>query len=222
MQVVTYVGELMWGMRQGLGKAYSETGALIFDGRWMADKRHGHGTAWSGVSDGAHDAPGLTYQGEWFADKQHGQGVLSGIQIMSEYRRQHLDDSCAQTCEYVGEFREGYRCGYGILRYLLPGSHAYRKLYQGEWKLGLRDGEGTSYNADGTLRYRGGVCCDTQCHPHSHTPLLLRQCPYLPMQVGRTAPLTASGPCTNDETVLAIWCNEVCSRMAALSTKTQP
>ena len=38
-EVAEQVCELVLGRSEGLGKAYSETGALIFDGRWMARRR---------------------------------------------------------------------------------------------------------------------------------------------------------------------------------------
>ena len=127
-----------------------------YKGQWdEAGRRpHGRGTLV--------DANGVTYEGDWVKGKCHGHGTLTNNDKTVRYTGQwsnhmkhgrgeeRIDDE-----RYVGQFELNERHGTGTVSLVDSGE----SVYEGEWKAGERDGDGTSYwNVEGvnTKRYEGG------------------------------------------------------------------
>jgi len=78
------------------------------------------------------------YVGSWKSNKRSGQGVdSSGGGI------------------YVGEFLDDKRNGEGVLFSSSFAGAAPMVKYAGNWKSGLRSGQGTEYDQDGKIKYEG-------------------------------------------------------------------
>ena len=130
-------------------------GAGQYKGQWdeAVGRPHGRGTMV--------DANGLTYEGDWVKGKYHGHGTLTNATKTDTYTGQWRDDMKHGRGEeriddeyYVGPFEFNERHGTGAVCLVDNGEF----VYEGEWKAGERDGQGTSYlNFLGvnTKRYEG-------------------------------------------------------------------
>lgn len=130
-----YEGEWRNGRRHGMGKLVYAKGGDVYEGQWVDDMREGQGTL-------TH-ANGNTYTGSWAADVKNGHGTFAWLD-----RRE----------EYVGEWKDGKPHGEGEhvwLRVQLESSpFQLRERYVGEWAHGERHGHGTFHYASGA-RYVG-------------------------------------------------------------------
>ena len=116
------------GLRNGKG-VLTWTG-MVYDGDWVADKRHGKGI-WKWTD-------GDIYEGEFKDDIMHGKGIYNWT----------FGDS------YDGEFRNGLFHGKGKFTW------ADGSFYDGNFKDDQRHGEGKYTYADGTVydgEYRDGL-----------------------------------------------------------------
>jgi len=113
-----YVGE--WD-KQGRrsGKGAQIYGDSVYEGYWLADKKHGKGRV---ISDS-----GFVYVGDWRDGLKHGQGKYTD-----------LDGSC-----YEGQFISDLRHGQGKL------TDAVGQEYTGNWKSGKKHGQGKEMWFDG-------------------------------------------------------------------------
>ena len=108
-----------------------DANGVTYEGDWVNGKCHGHGTLTNNDNT-------VTYTGQWRDHMKHGRG------------EERIDDKC-----YVGQFEFNERHGTGTVSLVDSGE----TVYEGEWKVGERDGHGTSYwNVEGvnTKRYEGG------------------------------------------------------------------
>ncbi len=160
-----YSGEVKAGKMHGLGKAY-KAGELIYDGEYAADLRHGKGKEYK---DGL-----LVYYGDWKNERRSGNGKsfeykanisrFSGrntaIITEGEFLLGQLRTTKA-VYKYMGTFTNGAITGSGNL-YVLDatstvsydlqsGTHAY----YGEYKDGLRHGEGIVYSKNLVKQFEG-------------------------------------------------------------------
>ena len=131
-------------------------GAGHYKGQWDEAGRlpHGRGTLV--------DANGVTYEGDWVNGKCHGHGTLTNNDKTVRYTGQWRDhmkhgrgEERIDDERYVGQFELNKRHGTGTVSLVDSGE----TVYEGEWKVGERDGHGTSYwNVEGvnTKRYEGG------------------------------------------------------------------
>lgn len=87
-------GEFMSGMRHGRGKqVYGGDSGDVYEGDWVNDKRHGHGTLSRGNGD--------VYEGSWFADAKQGEGTYYFIGENKRYDGVWMQDRprCGQYSE---------------------------------------------------------------------------------------------------------------------------
>ena len=93
-------------------------------------KKHGQGTCTY--------ANGDKYTGEFFCDKRNGQGTLTTV-------------GPDKYTEYVGEWQNNYRQGFGIETDSTEIDGVFKKYhrYSGEWHEDVAHGQGTSIFSDG-------------------------------------------------------------------------
>ena len=158
-----YDGEILNGLRHGKG-TFTSSGGQIYTGNWLNGKRHGHGEM-------SYDTPKtISYTGEWINDLRDGYGLMTynSGNIYEGYWKE--DKKCGDGCMkwtdrdevYVGSWKDDLAHGYGEHIWgAAPAAHLVNSLsrlicnmYRGEWKLGLRDGFGTFFYANGS-RYSG-------------------------------------------------------------------
>ena len=130
-------------------------GAGQYKGQWdeAGHRPHGHGTLVV--------ASGQTYEGDWVKGKCHGHGTLTNADKTVTYTGQWRDhmkhgrgEERIDDERYVGQFELNERHGTGKVFLVDSGE----SVYEGSWKVGERDGYGTSYrNVEGvhTKRYEG-------------------------------------------------------------------
>ena len=130
-------------------------GAAQYKGQWdeAAHQPHGRGTLVL--------SNGRTYEGNWVDGKLHGHGTLTNATKTVTYTGQWRDhmkhgrgEERINEERYVGQFELNERHGTGNVYLIDNGS----TVYEGTWKMGERDGKGTSYwNMEGvnTKRYEG-------------------------------------------------------------------
>lgn len=77
-QTVLYAGSFKNGLRDGTGKAYSESGVLLYEGDFAEDLYHGSGTQYyeSGI---------IAYTGQFFRGQPQGEGTLYSNQGRALY-----------------------------------------------------------------------------------------------------------------------------------------
>ena len=158
-----YDGQILNGLRHGKG-TFTSSGGQIYSGDWLNGKRHGHG-------DMAYDTPKtISYTGEWINDLRDGYGTMTynSGNIYEGYWKE--DKKCGDGCMkwtdrdeiYIGSWQDDLAHGFGEhIWSAAPAAHLVNSLsrlvcniYRGEWKLGLRDGFGTFFYANGS-RYSG-------------------------------------------------------------------
>ncbi|CAD5123557.1 DgyrCDS11895 [Dimorphilus gyrociliatus] len=130
-----YEGEWKLGKRCGRGKMdYDEEGTSYYSGDWVDNIRQGWGMR--------RYPSGSIYVGCWWRNRRHGHGKM---RWKNEY--------------YVGEFKDGIQHGRGQHVWLSKGKsdssqYPLRNIYDGEWKMGEREGYGVFFYANGA-RYEG-------------------------------------------------------------------
>lgn len=127
-QEVAYEGDYLEDERHGKGKHYNSIKQLVYTGEWERGLRHGQGTSYR--SDGSKE-----FEGAWAYNLWHGSG--------RHYEKDETD--------YVRQatFWESSR--------VAPSPVAVHLAFDGMYKRGQRDGEGTCFFSDGvTVSYRGG------------------------------------------------------------------
>lgn len=103
----------------------------------------------------------IRYDGEWKDDKKHGKGTYKSTKDIPLSSRAHKENifegefsedmmTKGKFSEYLGNIYEGE---FVDNKYHGTGQMIYKKsgkIYEGEWKEGLKDGKGIMYNNDGT------------------------------------------------------------------------
>jgi antitoxin component YwqK of YwqJK toxin-antitoxin module len=126
--VVRYKGDVLMFMPYGHGAFFHDDGIKMVEGQFRFGKMI-YGTHYR--EDGS-----KWYEGEYKDNSWNGFG------------KSYYNDGI--TVCYVGEFKEGWYHGEGIM-YREDGSI----WYEGGWAENTRHGEGTSYNRDGTIFFEG-------------------------------------------------------------------
>jgi hypothetical protein len=168
----TYFGQWKNGKMNGTGKLNFAASGSWFDGLFVDDMRNGRGTM--------HWSNGYMYVGEWQNDKMHGRGVIKntvsafgfndGMIIYDGFFKDGLKhgDDCIEHFQdkstYKGQYKNNKPWGYGC--WLGPELRPYasivrRESYQGEFKNGMKDGDGVLITFNGT--YTGNFCKN---YPH--------------------------------------------------------
>ncbi|GCB69935.1 radial spoke head 10 homolog B isoform X1 [Scyliorhinus torazame] len=153
----TYVGEVLNGIRHGQGMFTSADQSISYTGEWNKAKRHGKGTiyynkdgtSWyqgdwvNNVREGwaiRRYKSGNIYEGEWKNFQRHGEGTMSWISTNEEYS---------------GQWENGIQHGFGTHTWFLkrlPGSqYPQRNQYVGEFVMGVREGQGKFFYANGAV-----------------------------------------------------------------------
>jgi hypothetical protein len=153
-----YEGDWLDGDRTGKG-TYTFANGDVYEGDWLDGDRTGKGTYTS--------ADGDVYEGVWLEGKRHGPGILKtvkGEEFKQTYRDGDLEKSSEVTSEaigveqkdgisdavlttsegdYRGNVKDGVPHGLGIMEY------ANGDYYDGEWRDGVKSGEGCEFLEDG-------------------------------------------------------------------------
>ncbi|RLN27465.1 hypothetical protein BBJ28_00019367 [Nothophytophthora sp. Chile5] len=161
-----YDGEWVCGLPHGYGELVFDAARQIrYEGQFVAGKREGQGHMY--YSDGS------VFVGDWKDDVKCGHGVMtwmipgdeedSGPIPIERYDGEWLDDcqqgfgrhvwlrsglSTAPSREknwYEGEFRDGLRDGNGVFFY------ANGARYEGEWRANVKDGYGLFFYENGRV-----------------------------------------------------------------------
>ena len=122
-----YEGDFSNGRFHGQGTLTTASGAVVLQGTWHSGRLEGHGKAIHG--------DGSVYEGTFEGGLRHGSG-----------RVVYADGSV-----YKGEFAKGFRHGKGILSSTRDrgsssgggGGSGGGNVYEGEWRLDMREGHGT-------------------------------------------------------------------------------
>lgn len=64
-----YVGEVLDGLRHGMGKFYCARSETMYVGQWFEGKRHGKGRIVYDSSEGSY------YDGQWIGNMKQGHGI---------------------------------------------------------------------------------------------------------------------------------------------------
>ena len=124
-----YEGEWKEGAKSGKGTMQWSTGN-VYVGEFVRNCREGQGRMqWMDRNE--------IYIGEWKADKLHGMGRylwLSDVEV---------NKNLAVFNQYVGQFAENQRHGFGIF------SYADGSRYVGDWNANLKHGKGTIISSVG-------------------------------------------------------------------------
>jgi len=144
-----YEGEFEEGMMERTGK-YFNSDNEVYEGEWHNSQRHGHGQFTY------HD--GTIYDGKWQADLRHGQGLMryadGGVfsgNWANDRRHGQGQMTFADGGQYQGSWSEDQRHGYGSLK--LGGGNA--STYDGEFYEDIPEGKGTLYDSDEQSQYAG-------------------------------------------------------------------
>ena len=160
---------------------------LEYKGEWKNGKIHGKGVlkeAYGGIYVGEFknnlangkgfqiELDGTKSEGIWKNDLMNGPGIITfpnGTYMKGNFVNWVLDGDGEiryENTTYVGQFKEGFADGYGVLKYDTGGfyegyfesdlRHGFGKeswpngdKFEGNWKEDLREGEGTMYWKDG-------------------------------------------------------------------------
>ncbi len=171
-----YEGDVKDGKRHGFGQAYDAKERLAYDGEWKNDQRDGFGLAYeNGV---------LIYRGEWRLGFRSGAGTSYDIVKLSAgsspgeanlvsgtFALDKIMDSTARQYVYIGSMSDGTVTGRGKLYLVSQGGSTHiraesfqtgrkgLKVYDGEFKNGLKHGVGIQY-MDGLKVYDGHYAND--------------------------------------------------------------
>eukprot|EP01065_Artemidia_motanka_P051743 TRINITY_DN916_c4_g1_i1.p1 TRINITY_DN916_c4_g1~~TRINITY_DN916_c4_g1_i1.p1 ORF type:complete len:1045 (+),score=342.87 TRINITY_DN916_c4_g1_i1:62-3196(+) len=113
----TYVGEVQGGLRHGRGEHRCKQSGSSYTGSWWRGQKHGRG-----VMKYAH---GGLYDGEWMHGHKHGKGKMI----------------YASGSEYDGDWVRDVREGEGTMTWRHEGVATAK--FQGSWKAGRAEGEGS-------------------------------------------------------------------------------
>jgi len=144
----TYQGQMQGDQRHGQGK-FTYPNGDTYDGQWIDNKASGQGTF---------KTRGSLYSGSWECDLKHGQGEERFFEDKEDKKTKLV---------YVGEFRQGYRHGYGELtwqdescyvgRFVNNNQEGYgcfkwrnKHKFEGEWLDNYMHGQGRYGWPDGT------------------------------------------------------------------------
>ena len=146
-----FEGEYLNGKRNGKGKEYDYDGRLIFKGEYLNGKRHGKGKEYG--LEGK-----VSFDGEYLNGKKNGKGKRYDIVDGELYfKGEYLNDK-----EWIGT---GYKDN-GHISYKLKNSkngsgtgveyyHNGKKLFEGEYLNGKRNGKGIEYYNNGEKLFEG-------------------------------------------------------------------
>ncbi|XP_015249087.1 PREDICTED: radial spoke head 10 homolog B-like [Cyprinodon variegatus] len=153
----TYTGEVLRGIRHGLGTYQCAKEGVSYTGQWHHGKRHGKGTVFYNKDRtswykgdwvmnriegwGQRRYPsGNTYTGEWRNNLKHGEGRMIWITLGQEY---------------AGNWQNGVQNGYGTQTWLVNAKEGAEYVrdnqYEGDFLEGRRQGKGTFYYAGGAI-----------------------------------------------------------------------
>ncbi|XP_071807191.1 radial spoke head 10 homolog B-like isoform X1 [Asterias amurensis] len=143
----SYTGQWNRGKRHGTGIIrYDVDGLSFYEGDWVNDMRQGYGVR--------RYRSGNVYEGEWMANNRHGQGIMRWVDLDESYNGQWVngiqDGHGEHTWylrrlpgsqyplrnQYIGDFQQGKRHGYGVFLY------ANGAKYEGEWMENKKCGRG--------------------------------------------------------------------------------
>ena len=192
-----YLGEFCAGAeKMGKGRFVSANGD-VYDGAWNNKLRHGFGQLvaadgyayegeWcndlkSGIGRET-TTTGDTYQGEFHSDLRHGAGTeisVKGDQYIGEffkgvrYGQGKLFEN-ATSSRYEGEFVNDVQHGFGSLQHreVVEGQSTWI-TYQGEWRDGVKHGEGIEIDAKDLSESKANYVCGHR-HPETSQSLLFR------------------------------------------------
>eukprot|EP01088_Endostelium_zonatum_P006125 TRINITY_DN1822_c0_g2_i1.p1 TRINITY_DN1822_c0_g2~~TRINITY_DN1822_c0_g2_i1.p1 ORF type:complete len:929 (-),score=281.68 TRINITY_DN1822_c0_g2_i1:389-3175(-) len=145
-----YDGNWDNGMKSGSGTMYYNTGDVYY-GEWMNDRQQGNGKL--------EYYDGSFYEGDWKNGSRHGNGkFVFGNKIDYYDGGWDVDRPSnfgtlvlrSRRIEYTGAFNEGRFHGKGTLK-----SDSTGKIYMGEWVKGYKEGHGVMDYGNGE-RYEGG------------------------------------------------------------------
>ncbi|RLN93407.1 hypothetical protein BBJ28_00006931 [Nothophytophthora sp. Chile5] len=141
-----YDGEWVCGLPHGYGELVFDAARQIrYEGQFVAGKREGQGHM--------HYSDGSMFVGDWKDDLKCGHGVMTWMIPGDE------EDSGPIPIErYDGEWLDDCQQGFGRHVWLRSGLNATpsreKNWYEGEFRAGLRDGNGVFFYANGA-RYEG-------------------------------------------------------------------
>mmetsp|Transcript_16056 Transcript_16056/g.55878 ORF Transcript_16056/g.55878 Transcript_16056/m.55878 type:complete len:1173 (+) Transcript_16056:106-3624(+) len=168
-----YEGQLNNGKRHGKGIFIAGDSVTKYEGQWFQGKRHGQGKLSYGASSDAH------YEGEWSDGCKHGHGVQvwpSGNVYEGQWRLGRMAGEGKMTWSdggvaehYQGHWEDDHPQGRGAHTWeasappRLASDQGARDMpsqqmnnnYTGEWRRGVRHGEGAFSYANGAM-YNGG------------------------------------------------------------------
>lgn len=174
-----YVGDLIDGVPHGYGIQYREDGSIEYEGDWRNGAWHGYGLEYNyrgklfyegdfvnGKEHGKgrlyYEDGDIAYEGDFLNGEFHGMGIFYGFSPLlypgkcwHDGRTENLTRVLVVASQdkpiiYEGEWRYGVYDGQGT-RYFIEGGIQY----EGEWRDGMRDGVGTEYNEDGSIWFSG-------------------------------------------------------------------
>ena len=155
-QTVSYAGDFESNVKHGTGTEFSEQTLTTYKGSFRNDYRHGKGKTY-------HANGTLHYHGEFKEGKASGYGELFSCYRQKEFSGFFVHgikegDGCefspAGDVVYRGEFHKNLYHGRGKL------FDRARPLYDGEFVLGARHGEGVTFTSDGEealVVYNNGI-----------------------------------------------------------------
>lgn len=136
-----FIGEIVEGLREGMGKLVWPDGEL-YEGNWKQDQQEGWGTA--KFTDGG------TYSGQFKNDQKQGVGMYEweeGTQYIGEWANNAMQGvgkyKWLDGKEYLGDWHQGTMQGYGVLTW------KDGRKFEGTWLKGKKHGEGISYLPNG-------------------------------------------------------------------------
>ena len=127
-----YIGQFLEGKRHGNGKLFYKDKNIKYEGEFKNDNLDGKGKYYY--------KNGESYDGQWLNGKKHGKGIY--------YYKNNKDDRYLKK-KYEGDFINDLFEGQGRYNY------ENGEYYIGQWKKGNREGEGTEFFENGTIKRKG-------------------------------------------------------------------
>ncbi|XP_038047444.1 radial spoke head 10 homolog B-like [Patiria miniata] len=143
----SYTGQWNNGKRHGTGIIrYDLDGLSFYEGDWVTDMRQGYGVR--------RYRSGNVYEGEWMANNRHGQGIMRWVDLDQSFNGQWVNgvqnghgehtwylrrlpgSQYPLRNQYIGDFHQGLRHGYGVFLY------ANGAKFEGEWVENKKCGRG--------------------------------------------------------------------------------
>lgn len=163
----TFCGEVSGGKRHGRGVYVAADKITTYDGDWFEGKRHGHGRLTYDTQESSY------YEGQWEAGQKHGKGRQvwpSGNVYEGHWKQGTMSGQGTMLwCDgphehYSGHWEQGHPHGEGCHKWLAPErseaevrdgpSQQMNNRYTGQWQMGVRQGAGVFYYANGS-KYSG-------------------------------------------------------------------